>query len=129
MDYTTIIPTNIRYYLDGFRKRTYAQCMEEYCARAGEAMAHVSPGELVSWMETQLKGLFKTSKRFDQEMFLLQYTIPAAIRLEHREWAEAVNNAWNAAHPDLKFGIATFEELNSSFNTAIMGFKINGLGG
>lgn len=128
MDYTSIIPDNIRYYLDGFRRNIYAQRMEQYCALAGEAMASTDAAELVDWMQTRVKGLFKSAKRFDQELFLLQYTVPAAIRLGNRSFAEAVNAAWNAAHPDLKFGIATFEELNSSFNTAIMGFKINGLG-
>lgn len=130
MDYSSMIPKDTRYYLDGFQKRRYAQRMEEYCRLAEPALsAGVDAAELVAWMDRQVKGLFKSAKRFDQELFLLQYAVPGAIRLGYSDIAEAINTAWNAAHPDLKFGIATFEELNSSFNTAIMGFKINGLGG
>lgn len=129
MDYTLIIPGDVRYFLDGFQKKRYSQRMEEYCLLAEPAFSGgVDAGSLIAWMEKQVKGLFKAAKRFDQELFLLQYVVPAAIRLGHGDVAEAINAAWNAAHPDLKFGIATFEELNSSFNTAIMGFKINGLG-
>lgn len=132
MNYELLIPPIIPYYLSGFRKDFYPQYFERYCQEARSelltfaANPEANAAQLVRWMDTQVKGLLRSRKRLEQELFLMQYVVPAAIHLGCRPAAQALNQAWNKAHPELSFGIATYEEFYDSFNTAIMGFKVGG---
>lgn len=132
MNYSALIPPDISYFLSGFTKERYPICFADYCCLVKQALGSVVQTEsvgyqaqqLVAWMDSQVKGLFQKRKRLDQQLLLMEYTVPAAIRCEQRPFAEALQSAWNAAHPDFAFGLATYEEFYADFNTTLLGFKI-----
>ena len=132
MNFIALIPSDLQYFLSGFTKNHYPGCFADYCRKAEPEMISADqPGwpesqaqQLVAWMDSQVKGLFQKRKRLDQQLLLMEYTVPAAIRCEQRSFAEALQSAWNTAHPDLAFGLATYEELYADFNQTLLGMKI-----
>lgn len=132
MDYSALIPPDISYFLRGFTKKRYPICFADYCRMAKQALASAAQTEsvehqarqLVAWMDSKVKGFFQKRKRLDQQLLLMEYTVPAAIRCEQRPFAQALQSAWNAAHPDFAFGMASYEEFYADFNTTLLGFKI-----
>ena len=127
MDYRLLIPKDLGFYLEGFRKASYPERFADYCALAGDEIQAASCSDaqqLCAWMDAQVKGLFKGRQRLDQAMLLMQYTVPAAIRLGRDDFAKAVQDAWGCSHPANAFGIGTYEEFYASFNTTLLGFKI-----
>ena len=108
MKYSAFIPPDISYYLNAFSKERYPSCFSDYCRAAKQELDAVaqmdSPvpqaEQLVVWMDSQVNGLLKKRKRLEQQLLLMEYTVPAAIRCEQRPFAEALQVAWNTAHPD-----------------------------
>lgn len=127
MNYRNMIPGDMGYFLDGFTKQDYPRRFADYCTKAVPEIQKASAAdaeELVRWMDTLATGLFRKRKRLEQEMLLMQYTVPAALRAERPDFAEALHSAWNGAHPELAFGMANYEEFYKNFNTTLLGFKI-----
>ncbi|MGM9604081.1 MAG: hypothetical protein ACI3XG_03375 [Faecousia sp.] len=132
MNFIALIPSDLQHFLSGFTKKRYPGCFADYCRMAEpelvSALRSGSPEsqaqQLVAWMDSQVKGFFQKRKRFDQQLLLMEYTIPAAIRCGQRTFAEALQSTWNTAHPDFAFGVATYEEFYADFNQTLLGFKI-----
>lgn len=132
MNYIALIPQDIQYFLSGFTKKRYSGCFADYCRMAEpelssavySQMLESQTEQFVAWMDSQIKGFFQKRKRFEQQLLLMEYTIPAAIRCGRRSFAEALQSAWNTAHPNFAFGMATYEEFYADFNQTLLGFRI-----
>ena len=133
MDYAVLIPDYMDYYLDGFKKTQYPACFEHYCQHTQELfrkMERQDPErcaeELVDWIDAHPGRFFRKRRMADRQILMLQYTAPAAIKMGHADFAQALSRIWKKRHPDFPFRVGTYEELYEGFNNTIMGFQLPG---
>lgn len=132
MNYNVLIPKDLQYFLSGFTKKCYPDCFADYCRMVEPELSaggcpqwlESQAEQLVAWMDSQITGLFQKRKRVEQQQMLMEYTIPASIRCGQRSFAQSLQSAWNSAHPDFAFGVATYEEFYAAFNQTLLGFRM-----
>lgn len=70
------------------------------------------------------KGRIGGRKQVDMNFFMIYYVFPAILLTEHEDAvtvADAICKCWGDTFKDSKIGYTTFEKLNESFRTKILG--------
>lgn len=131
MDIAILMPEEIGFYLDGFKKTQYAACFQHYCQitqPVWEEIAYRGPEEcaaaLADWIDAHPGRFFKARRMADRQMLMLQYTAPAAVKMGQQDFAEALSRVWNRRHPKYPFRVASYEALMKGFNNTLLGFPL-----
>ena len=131
MDIAILIPDEMGFYLDGFKKTQYPTCFQHYCQRTQpvwEDIAQQDPEKcaaaLADWMDAHPGRFFKARRMADRQMLMLQYTAPAAVKMGLEDFAQALSRIWTQRHRKYPFQVTSYETLLKGFNSTLLGFPM-----
>ena len=114
-------------WLGAFRRKTYPEAYERYCARYAAAFAAAAedasfPAAFAEALTAKLKKVFfwnRAAAWSDAKMMLVSYLLPMAAQ------REALAAAWNRKNPKDPVKPADYETILAGFRSTVLGFDLS----